>query len=431
MQTLAQLKLGQLKGVTRLALFENLTEFPLEIFNLADSLEILDLSKNQLSSLPDDLHRLTKLRILFCSDNVFTALPACIGQCPKLEMIGFKANQIKDVPAESLPRDTRWLILTDNQIEQLPESMGELHRLEKCALAGNQLTALPKSLSRCTNLGLLRISANQLTEFPTQILALPKLAWLAFAGNPFCDKYAKNALTNSIEKSIPFVEYRDLHINQVLGRGASGVISHATWVNNALNLPDEVAIKVFKGEVTSDGYPEDELDACLRLGLHDNLVKPLAQIKANNALETGQNAALIMGLIPPHYINLGSPPSLESCTRDTFKAGFALSIEKIENLVNQMTAALTHIQQHHILHGDLYAHNVLIDEKGHLLFGDFGAASIYEGFEDSVQSALMTIEKRALGYFIADLLSVCLSTDQNSPRYQALLKRADHYLLGK
>ena len=66
MHTLAQLRAGELSGITRLDLSCGLTEFPREIFDLADTLEILNLSGNQLSSLPHDLHRLTRLRVLFC-----------------------------------------------------------------------------------------------------------------------------------------------------------------------------------------------------------------------------------------------------------------------------------------------------------------------------------------------------------------------------
>lgn len=97
MQTLEQLRNGELTGVKRLDLTENLSQFPQEIFNLADSLEILDLSNNQLSELPDDLERLHKLKILFCSNNQFTRLPAMLSRCPKLEMIGFKSNKIEVV----------------------------------------------------------------------------------------------------------------------------------------------------------------------------------------------------------------------------------------------------------------------------------------------------------------------------------------------
>jgi Leucine-rich repeat (LRR) protein len=88
MHTLDQLRTGQLAGITRLDLSAGLTEFPSEIFDLADSLEILNLSGNKLSALPDDLPRLHKLRVLFCSDNQFTSLPAVLGQCKLLSMIG-------------------------------------------------------------------------------------------------------------------------------------------------------------------------------------------------------------------------------------------------------------------------------------------------------------------------------------------------------
>ena len=100
MHTLERLRAGELAGVRRLQLACGLSEFPREIFDLADSLEILDLSGNALSSLPDDLPRLGKLRIIFCSDNQFTGLPAVLGACSALTMIGFKANRIRTVPAE-------------------------------------------------------------------------------------------------------------------------------------------------------------------------------------------------------------------------------------------------------------------------------------------------------------------------------------------
>lgn len=184
MDTLAQLRAGQLSGITRLDLSCGLTEFPREIFDLADSLEVLNLSGNALRSLPDDLHRLTRLRVLFCSDNQFTELPACLGQCTALTMIGFKANAIENVPGAALPPLLRWLILTDNRLTDLPTELGECAQLQKLMLAGNQLQRLPESLSRCHQLELIRIAANQLTELPEWLLTLPSLTWLAYAGNP-------------------------------------------------------------------------------------------------------------------------------------------------------------------------------------------------------------------------------------------------------
>ena len=130
MHTLAQLRRGELIGIQRLQLRGGLTEFPREIFSLADSLEILDLSGNQLSSLPDDLPRLHKLRVIFCSDNPFTELPEVLGQCAQLGMVGFKANRIAHVSAQALPAQLRWLILTDNAITALPAEIGRCTHLQ-------------------------------------------------------------------------------------------------------------------------------------------------------------------------------------------------------------------------------------------------------------------------------------------------------------
>lgn len=157
---------------------------PREIFDLADSLEVLNLSGNALSSLPDDLHRLTRLRVLFCSDNLFTEMPACVGQCAQLSMVGFKANRIERVPAAALPPLLRWLILTDNRIEELPDELGQRPHLQKLMLSGNRLTRLPQSLGQCQQLELIRIAANRLSALPAFLLGLPRLTWLAYAGNP-------------------------------------------------------------------------------------------------------------------------------------------------------------------------------------------------------------------------------------------------------
>ena len=178
MHTLSQLKSGELSGIQRLSLSENLSSFPMEILSLADSLEILDLTNNKLRSLPKELEQLEKLKIIFASDNDFEVLPEVLGKCLNLEMIGFKSNKITCVPENSLPPKLRWLILTDNQISKMPDSLGKRPRLQKLALAGNRLTHLPQTLAQSTNLELVRIAANQLAECPDQLLDLPGLLFL-------------------------------------------------------------------------------------------------------------------------------------------------------------------------------------------------------------------------------------------------------------
>ncbi|ERB65647.1 protein kinase [Vibrio coralliilyticus OCN008] len=408
MHTVEQLKNGELTGIQRLQLSEQLTELPREILTLSDSLEILDVSNNLLCELPEWLTELTQLKIVFASNNRFTHLPLVLGQCERLEMVGFKNNQIVRVAEESLPEQLRWLILTDNQIEQLPESLGHRPRLQKLTLAGNKIKALPKSFKNLLNLELVRLSANQLDVFPQVLLELPKLAWMAFAGNPFCEPLSHN-------ESVPQISSASYSMNHVLGQGASGVISHADWLNGDFEFPAEVAVKVFKGEVTSDGYPQDELQACLQAGHHTNLVKSIAQLSEDNHL------ALVMELIPSDYFNLGLPPTLNTCTRDVFKPEFILSAKKIEYIVDQMLNVFSHLHDNKVCHGDLYAHNVLINAQGEMIFGDFGAASVYDYLTDAQQQGVRRVEARALSHFIEDLLSVCDRNDIGSTSHQRLI----------
>jgi tRNA A-37 threonylcarbamoyl transferase component Bud32 len=409
LHTLSELKAGSLAGISHLKLSENLSTFPTEILSLADTLEILDLSNNCLKTIPDEIKQLKKLKIIFASNNNFEVLPESLGQCESLEMVGFKANEISYVPPKSLPIKLRWLILTDNNITSLPDTLGERPRLQKLALAGNQLTQLPSNLAQLINLELVRISANQLTECPDHLLALPKLAWLAFSGNPF-------TRTDIGIRAVPLVSYSSFTLQEVLGQGASGVISKATWNAPTDRFPDEIAVKVFKGELTSDGYPEDELQACLKVGSHVNLVRSLAQVNEKGYL------ALVMQLIPEHYSNLGLPPDFDSCTRDTFELGFSLSIQKIIKIVNQMRSVFAYLHDNQVSHGDLYAHNTLLDRDANIIFGDFGAATMYHMLSEEQQVQIQKIEQRALNYFIEDLLSVCAEADKSSSEYSLLAK---------
>ncbi|MBN0979368.1 protein kinase [Pseudomonas sp. SDM007_2] len=391
MDTLAQLKAGQLAGIKRLDLSCGLTQFPREIFDLADSLEILNLSGNALSSLPDDLHRLPHLRVLFCSDNAFTELPACLGQCQQLSMVGFKANQIEHVPAAALPSQLRWLILTDNRISQLPDALGERPLLQKLMLAGNRLEQLPASLAQCHNLELLRIASNRLTQLPQWLLTLPRLTWLAYAGNP-----VESAVQVANDDATPNIPWAELQLAEVLGEGASGVIRKA--FRQASNAP--VAVKLYKGTITSDGSPLHEMQACIAAGLHPNLIKVQGRVIGHPT----EQAALVMDLIDPSYRNLADLPSLASCTRDVYDPATRFSLEVALRMARGIASVAAHLHRHGITHGDLYGHNILWNAEGDCLLGDFGAASFHATADTLETRALQRIEVRAFGVLLGELL---------------------------
>ncbi|MDJ0516045.1 MAG: COR domain-containing protein, partial [Trichodesmium sp. MO_231.B1] len=97
-------------------------------------------------------------------------LPESIGNLTKLEHLDLTGNQLKNLP-ESIGNLTKLehLDLTGNQLKNLPESIGNLTKLEHLDLSFNELTSLPKSITKLTNLTGLYLTGNPLETPPIEI----------------------------------------------------------------------------------------------------------------------------------------------------------------------------------------------------------------------------------------------------------------------
>lgn len=397
-------------ALTKLKLACPLPTFPTEIFDLGPSLEQLDLSGTGLSSLPSDFgQRLPNLKIAFFSQCAFSTFPSALASCPRLEMVAFRGNGMAVIPEDALPPKLRWLILTDNKLSSLPRSIGRSERLQKCMLAGNQLQTLPDEMQHCKKLGLLRLSSNRLQALPDWLFNMPELAFLSFAGNP-CAASEAVTLSDDRQLGLAHVDWSELEVQHTLGEGASGIISMGLWRLNPSTTMD-VAIKLFRGALTSDGTPEDEMAAYIAAGQHQNIIDVLGRIhghpdEANGAFKGG----LVMQLIPSYYQTLGQPPSLLTCTRDTYPEGVRLSVENAVSILQDIAAAAAHLHYKKVTHGDLYAHNILTSEDGHALLGDFGAATVHGG---KVPPLVEKLEVLAFAHLVEDLLGlVTVTTDE-------------------
>jgi len=411
MHTLEQLRSGALAGIRRLDLSANLTHFPPEIFALADSLEILNLSHNALCELPPELPRLKKLQVFFASHNRFTHLPEVLGQCPQLSQVGLRNNQIRHLPAAALPPRLRWLTLTDNALTQLPPELGQCPQLEKLMLAGNQLRTLPPSLAELPALALLRVAANQLEALPGWLWEMPALAWLAPAGNPWCEEalaapadalgHADAGTPSDAPIHAPTIAWAELTLGEVLGEGASGITHQALWQPPG-GAARSVAVKLFKGKLTSDGLPASERAACLAAGPHASLTSALGQLIGH---PDGQDG-LVMPLLPAHLQALAGPPSLASCSRDEYASATTFSPATALRLLQDSAQALAHLHAHGVVHGDFYAHNILWrPQTGQAVLSDFGAALRWPSAHPATWVPAQKLEVLAFGHLLAEVLA--------------------------
>jgi serine/threonine protein kinase len=190
-------------------------------------------------------------------------------------------------------------------------------------------------------------------------------------------------------------------VQQPLGEGASGVIYQALWQRGERAQP--VAVKLFKGTMTSDGLPQNEIAACLGAGTHPNLIAVHGQISHHPAGANG----LVMALVAPRSCSLAAPPSLASCTRDIYAEDRQFTLAVVLRLAGGVASAACQLQARGIVHGDLYAHNILHSDDGQALLGDFGAASFFVADGGALALALQRIEVRAFACLLEELLARC------------------------
>jgi hypothetical protein len=309
-------------------------------------------------------------------------------------MIGFKANQIQSLAESAIPAHSlRWLILTDNQLKQVPQALGDCKHLQKLMLAGNQLSTLPERMRQCHALELLRISANQFARLPDFLLTLPKLTWLAYAGNPFCDAIEQQRISHC---PIPLIDWQSLTMQQVLGQGASGVTYQALWQHQGET--ESVAVKLFKGGLTSDGLPRCEMHANSLAGEHPHLVGMKGVIHNHPQGVLG----MVMPLLDADLRILANPPSFDTCSRDVYSHDFKLTSQQAQFILNGVIKAAEHLHAKGLMHGDLYAHNILWNAET-VILSDLGGASFLPSDNPALTEQLLTIEARALAVLSEEL----------------------------
>ncbi|GLI66354.1 hypothetical protein VaNZ11_010126 [Volvox africanus] len=385
---LAQLpaEISLLKNLKVLLASRNkLTQIPMEIGRLSRSLIQLDLGTNKLTEVPVQLCELTALQILNLMANELEHLPESIGNLHNLRLLGLKSNKLTELPS-SVSKLTSLveLFITNNRLTGLPEGMSRCTSLVKIQASFNAFTALPACLLHLPKLELLRVAVCGIRTLPLGLLedgAMPHLAWFSMAGNPVCPDPPVPA------PGLPEVEVDDLDLGMKLADGASGEVFRAVWRG------DLVAVKFFKGDVSPDGRAEDEVALAIALQ-HPHLTQVLAKVK--------HPPGLVLRLASGNP--LAHKPTSKNLLRCKWGDDVRFAPRRALLLAVAVADALAYIHAAGVCHGDVYAHNVLMDEDENVTLCDFGASFSYD---PRTQPFWQAMEVRAYGLLLRDVAARC------------------------
>ncbi|KHN70961.1 Leucine-rich repeat and calponin homology domain-containing protein 3, partial [Toxocara canis] len=199
---------AELSGVLMLA-SRKLKEFPTNLAIKYDISDVIsaDLSDNRLNELPICICELSSMETLRVRATGLRSLPAAVQLLESLTYLDLSENQLSTLPIGLFSIRLQVLLLTGNRLESLPREIrqlaGSLHELDVSCnrlraipadiallkllrvlnMRDNRLTRLPSELSRM-ELRILDVSENELGELPSELRHMCSLIDLRVEGNP-------------------------------------------------------------------------------------------------------------------------------------------------------------------------------------------------------------------------------------------------------
>eukprot|EP00731_Ephydatia_muelleri_P024962 Em0017g45a len=133
-------------------------------------IEELYLYGNRISTLPQEISHLKKLKTLAVNENNFASLPDELASLSSLQVLDLRHNKLKDLPPVvfQLP-SLNTLFLRFNKVKTIGPELGNLKALTTLSLRENKIKDLPPQLGELTQLTALDVSHNSLQRLPDGI----------------------------------------------------------------------------------------------------------------------------------------------------------------------------------------------------------------------------------------------------------------------
>ncbi|KAM0729669.1 Leucine-rich repeat-containing protein 40 [Formica fusca] len=176
---------------------QNLLDLPEEVLeNAAEaSVTTIDLSRNKLSELSDKMSVVTTVIDLKLTSNHLTHLPEWIGEKYKyLQVLDISKNYLKSLPLSiSCLKYLQDVDLSFNRFIDIPEAIYDVVSLESLIANNNVIATIDvSSLEKLKRLATLNLANNNIAHVPPELGNLKNLRNLSLSGN--CFKYPRQAI---------------------------------------------------------------------------------------------------------------------------------------------------------------------------------------------------------------------------------------------
>ncbi|XP_032081054.1 DISP complex protein LRCH3 isoform X1 [Thamnophis elegans] len=164
-----------------------------------------DLSRNRLSELPQEACLFVSLESLNLYQNCIRYIPEAILNLQSLTFLNISRNQLSTLPVHLCGLPLKVLIASNNKLVSIPEEIGQLRHLMELDVSCNEIHTIPPQIGNLNSLRDLNIRRNHLVHLPEELADLP-LIRLDFSCNkittiPVCYRNLRHLQTITLDNN--------------------------------------------------------------------------------------------------------------------------------------------------------------------------------------------------------------------------------------
>nr|XP_009929548.1 PREDICTED: leucine-rich repeat and calponin homology domain-containing protein 3 [Opisthocomus hoazin] len=164
-----------------------------------------DLSRNRLSELPAEACLFVSLESLNLYQNCIRYIPEAVLNLQSLTFLNISRNQLSTLPVHLCSLPLKVLIASNNKLVSIPEEIGQLRQLTELDVSCNEIQTIPPQIGSLESLRDLNVRRNNLVRLPEELAELP-LIRLDFSCNkittiPVCYRNLRHLQTIMLENN--------------------------------------------------------------------------------------------------------------------------------------------------------------------------------------------------------------------------------------